>query len=732
MKDVIGRYPAVDGDTGKPAENVRYAKGSDPDNWLLIDPKTAEIRLNKMPDRESKFLVNGTYTAKVICITDEMPAKTATGTIAIQVEDFNDHCPTLTSNFQTICTTDVTFDVNAVDEDSYPNGPPFQFAIVPEGTKGKWQVEHVNDTGATLTAQEPLWPGVYEVEFVVMDNQGEACAEPQKVKVQVCTCELGVMCEKRGALGQATKKSELGPAGIAMLLLGLLVLLLIPLLAFFCILRDVGALKKGFTEMPFDTKSHLISYHTEGQGENTEVPLLTMVTKTDGYPLKQGMGMNNNSLAIVQSLSSRDGMNGVQHKGDSARWDEAWGSSKQWDHHTSNSFYNAAEFAREARMGSGGLFDGMALPENILEEYYTQKVTGGLEHLKDSLLVYDNEGQDSPAGSVGCCSLLESDNDLQFLDDLGPKFKTLAEVCGGKTIPTEVKQVSTSLPSVSINTQTSVSNVVSAPQLSPPAKLQQSVTKTEKTVVKETSERSQVVNESTAIAKGGITTVKQGMGNQGQMVLLQQQPVYYTTTPMLQPMHYVVQPQAQNTVLLAEAPATNLQGMVFLNGTHKVPAQGMMFQGQKVISSGQAQGPSMLLVEHSGVQGAGPNLMQAGNTSGSQTVKAVEDKVPAASVKMVRRSQTTVVEEGPRQAGGLSGSQKIVVVGSPTSNLEQLVQEAGGVAQKSGISGSKKVIYNMCSTSTGAQNSVMGSSTTTVSSTPTYSKVVVQETKETH
>ncbi len=48
----------------------RYAKGSDPDNWLTIDPETAEIKLNKMPDRESPFLVNGTYMAKVLCISD--------------------------------------------------------------------------------------------------------------------------------------------------------------------------------------------------------------------------------------------------------------------------------------------------------------------------------------------------------------------------------------------------------------------------------------------------------------------------------------------------------------------------------------------------------------------------------------------------------------------------------------------------------------------------------------
>lgn len=47
----------------------RYAKAYDPDNWVTIDDKTAEIRLIKTPDRESKFLVNGTYFAKILVIT---------------------------------------------------------------------------------------------------------------------------------------------------------------------------------------------------------------------------------------------------------------------------------------------------------------------------------------------------------------------------------------------------------------------------------------------------------------------------------------------------------------------------------------------------------------------------------------------------------------------------------------------------------------------------------------
>ena len=81
------------------------------------------------------------------------------------------------------------------------------------------------DTAAILRSQESLWPGMYEVEFLVKDGQGVACPNPQKVMVQVCTCEDGVVCGKRGANGKPSKGTELGPAGIGLLLLGLLLLL---------------------------------------------------------------------------------------------------------------------------------------------------------------------------------------------------------------------------------------------------------------------------------------------------------------------------------------------------------------------------------------------------------------------------------------------------------------------------------------------------------------------------
>ena len=44
--------------------------------------------------------------------------------------------------------------------------------------------------------------------------------------------------------------------------------LVVPLMALFCSCGGASGLAGGFTDLPFDAKAHLISYHTEGKGED--------------------------------------------------------------------------------------------------------------------------------------------------------------------------------------------------------------------------------------------------------------------------------------------------------------------------------------------------------------------------------------------------------------------------------------------------------------------------------
>ncbi|KAM9365904.1 desmoglein-2.1 [Pholidichthys leucotaenia] len=232
----IGTFAAINPDTGKPAEDVSYAKGYDPGNWLVIDEETAEIKL-KVPDRESPFVVNGTYIAKILAISKDMPAKTATGTIAIKVIDSNDHCPTLEKAYTHVCydPKGITVTITGKDEDAFPNAAPFTF--VTDDPRGEWRVTFRNETTVSLESsaiQKPdkyNTPYPYTLKLEVIDVQGLSCPEKQSFTINVCE--------------------------------------FIPFLLVFCQCGGKGTVfPDQFSDMPFDTKEHLISYHTEGIGED--------------------------------------------------------------------------------------------------------------------------------------------------------------------------------------------------------------------------------------------------------------------------------------------------------------------------------------------------------------------------------------------------------------------------------------------------------------------------------
>uniref|UniRef100_A0A8C7Y7Q6 Cadherin Y-type LIR-motif domain-containing protein n=1 Tax=Oryzias sinensis TaxID=183150 RepID=A0A8C7Y7Q6_9TELE len=92
--------------------------------------------------------------------------------------------------------------------------------------------------------------------------------------------------------------------------------------------------------------------------------------------------------------------------------------------------------------------------------------------VKDTMMVYDFEGQGSDAGSMGSCKLMDQNEDLQFLDDLGMKFKTLAEICGVKTIMSETKAVSSPPPAPTLSTpKVSELNLVTTQRMTAPPSL---------------------------------------------------------------------------------------------------------------------------------------------------------------------------------------------------------------------------------------------------------------------
>ncbi|XP_076000682.1 desmoglein-2-like protein [Genypterus blacodes] len=678
LNQIITNYHAIDSDTLKAATNVRYAKFRDEDNWIIIDEKTADIRLSKWADRESKYLKNGTYYAEIVCISNDIPEKTATGTIAISVEDSNDNCPKLTSTSETMCIEQETIWVTAEDNDQYPNAGPFEFNVIEKESQGTWSVEPFNETTAILRDHANLWTGIYKVAMEIKDQQGRSCGDVQTVDVTVCTChETTNTCLSRRA-----KRAGLGAAGVLLLLLGLLLLLLVPLLLLFCLCGGSAALG-NFKAIPFDAKQQLISYHTEGQGEDKEVPLLQIPAEVD-HGTMTAVDVNRYGGAafgggVVDGAVSGGGMNTSTLHMDRYSKYRFSGHSGMDDMEGGTMTMTGREQGSRYRTDA---YDGLALPDHFLGEYYSSKANHATEQsqLKDSFLVYDYEGRESLAGSVGCCSLLENDNDLAFLDDLGPKFKTLAGICQGSTIVTESVSAA-----VSARPPIPVAPAMPTPLPTPSTHTHlhtHTETIRDRGVNVNTLNTSNVASESSTLiqehrlserAQGSATIpkvhIQENVVVSSPTMLIQQPAMYYTTAPM-----YVVEPKPQ-MVLVA-------------GGT------------QQAVSQIGHMGLNQGYVQVGGIQGS-QGLMQVGTIQGSQALAGVTQQA-VGQVSHMGLGQGFVQvggiqgSQGLMQVGGIQGSQGLMQVGGiqGPQGLMQVggVQGSPGVVQVGGIQGSQGVM----------------------------------------
>lgn len=244
--------------------------------------------------------------------------------------------------------------------------------------------------------------------------------------------------------------------------------------------------------------------------------------------------------------------------------------------------------------------------------------------MNDVLLSYSSEGQESPTGSLGSCTILESEDDLQFLNDLGPKFKTLAEACTPPKNPTS---------SASLQIEVVESPPLAAQAASLTSKVAAGVTTAAdliKRIVKPYKEQSIVtkhtdVNVKTVdVSKMSVSTVlppaiippspitainhssnivqASTLPCPAQTLVMQQKPVYYTSGAVLQPMQYIVQPHIQSTLLLTDGKQPDkIQGLYVVSSSQNPQSSGLVMTAPHsapaglVVPSTQVSPPGVLI-----------------------------------------------------------------------------------------------------------------------------------------
>ncbi|XP_042531051.1 desmocollin-2 [Dipodomys spectabilis] len=407
-------YRAYDPE-GRSDHGIRYKKLSDPKGWVTIDENSGSIKVFRSLDREAETIRNGIYNITVLALDKD--GRSCTGTLGIVLEDVNDNGPFIPQKTVVICKATMTSaEIVAIDPDEPENGPPFDFSLESSdsGVQRTWRLARINDTAARLSYQNDPPFGSYEVPIRVSDRLGLSTVT--SLNVIICDCITPSDCATRSRERSGNGDVRLGPWAILAILLGIAML--------FCILFTLVCGTSGTTKqvktLPDDLpQQNLLVSNTEAPGDDK-------VYSTNGFTTHT-VGMSGQGICGTLGPAVKNGgqetiemMKGGQQTLDTCR--VATGHHHTLDScrgghvETDNCRYNYSEWYSFTQ-------------PRLCEKVHLCNEDDNDKHAQDYVLTYSYEGKGSLAGSISCCSDQQQEDGLEFLNNLEPKFSTLAEAC---------------------------------------------------------------------------------------------------------------------------------------------------------------------------------------------------------------------------------------------------------------------------------------------------------------
>ncbi|XP_059569982.1 B-cadherin [Alligator mississippiensis] len=373
----VTSYTAQDPDKSQ-AQTITYSLVNSPLGWLTIDPQNGIITAVKQLDRESSSIVNSTYKAIVLAVDNGSPQTTGTGTLILTLLDVNDNGPVPDPREFDICNRNPTVQMlHIVDKDLPPNTFPFSVELM-HGSSANWTVA-LSPQGEDLALRlhKQLEPGEYNIFLQLTDGQGQS--QTTIVKARVCDCDGDFkQCDRRGYYAAG----GLGIPAILGILGGILALLILLLLLLLFVRRKT--VKKEPLLLPEDdTRDNVYQYDEEGGGEEDQDYDLSQLHR--GLDARPEVTRNDVAPPLMAAPQYRP---------------------------------------RPANPDEIG---------NFIDENLKAADTDPTAPPYDSLLVFDYEGSGSEAASLSSLNSLGSDRDqdYDYLQDWGGRFKKLADMYGG-------------------------------------------------------------------------------------------------------------------------------------------------------------------------------------------------------------------------------------------------------------------------------------------------------------
>ncbi|XP_029912574.1 cadherin-4-like [Myripristis murdjan] len=388
-------FSASDPDRLQMQQSIRYSKLNDPADWLSINRTNGQIVTTATLDRESIYVKNNIYEATFLATDNGSPAASGTGTLQIYLIDINDNPPALVPREAQICErmnrNTKGVNITAADADTDPNAGPFVFELptFPPSVRRNWTISRINGDYARLGLRYQVYleSGVYEVPIIVSDSGNPPLSNKSIIKVKVCPCDENGDCTTLGAVAAA----GLGTGAIISILICIIILLSMVLLFVVWMKRreKERQTKQLLIDPEDDVRDNILKYDEEGGGEEDQDYDLSQLQQPDSleHIISKPPGVRRVDERPIIPESQYPIRPVVPHPGD------------------------IGDFIHEGLRAADN--DPTAPPY-------------------DSLLVFDYEGSGSTAGSVSSLnSSSTGDQDYDYLNDWGPRFKKLADMYGG-------------------------------------------------------------------------------------------------------------------------------------------------------------------------------------------------------------------------------------------------------------------------------------------------------------